>query len=371
MDEGNVRRFIRHAMTNRIFWEVDPDTVAHTAASRVLAEDVAMDDWVGFCVEDMWPVSLTPLILSYFPKHYSKEFRHPPSLHPLTTNITSSHLPQLTFPLPIQLTTPQAASQTIHALTTNPSASEPTQTGFCAANNTTDIEPMFATLGASPSRAKRFGGAMASLTSGVGYELSHLLTAYPWTSLPRTATIVDVGGSHGFACLELAKHHPSMRFVVQDLPKTIASAPAYAHLDDAVRDRVAFQAHDFFTPQPVRGADVYLFRWILHNHSDKYSVAMLRALIPALKKGARVVVNDHVLKGGFGEERLWDEKIIRTMDLVMLTLLNAKERDEAAFRALFGLVDSRFRFVGVRRAEGCRMGVVEAVWEGEDFCGAV
>ncbi|TVY52463.1 O-methyltransferase gsfB, partial [Lachnellula cervina] len=106
LDEGNVRRFIRHAMTNRIFWEVDSDTVAHTAASRVLAEDVAMDDWVGFCVEDMWP----------------------------------------------------AASQTIHALTTNPSASEPTQTGFCAANNTTDIEPMFATLGASPSRAKRFGG---------------------------------------------------------------------------------------------------------------------------------------------------------------------------------------------------------------------
>ncbi|TVY26927.1 O-methyltransferase [Lachnellula hyalina] len=319
LDEGNVRRFIRHAMTNRIFWEVDPDTVAHTAASRVLAEDVAMDDWVGFCVEDMFP----------------------------------------------------ATSQTVSALKSHPSADEPTRTGFCVANNTADIEPMFATFSQSPARAKRFGGAMASLTGGVGYELSHLLSMYPWAALPRTATIVDMGGSHGFVCIELAKHNPEMRFIVQDLPKMIASAPAPAELDAHVRDRVTFQAHDFFTEQPVKGADVYLFRWILHNHSDKYSVKMLRALIPALKKGARVVINDHVLREGFDWETLWDEKIIRTMDLVMLTLLNAKERDEAGFRTLFGLVDSRFRFVGVRREEGCRMGVVEAVWEGEDFGGSV
>lgn len=48
---------MRHAMTNRIFKEVKPGVVAHTAASRVLAEDKAMQDWVGFCVEDIWPVS--------------------------------------------------------------------------------------------------------------------------------------------------------------------------------------------------------------------------------------------------------------------------------------------------------------------------
>ena len=73
LDEGNVRRFIRHAMTNRIFWEVDPDTVAHTAASRVLAEDVAMDDWVGFCVEDMFPVSLTLSFSLTSIKQYSRK----------------------------------------------------------------------------------------------------------------------------------------------------------------------------------------------------------------------------------------------------------------------------------------------------------
>lgn len=57
MDEVNVRRFLRHAMTNRIFKEVSPGVVAHTAASKVIAEDKALQDWLGFNTEDMFPVS--------------------------------------------------------------------------------------------------------------------------------------------------------------------------------------------------------------------------------------------------------------------------------------------------------------------------
>jgi hypothetical protein len=174
LDELNVRRFLRHAMTNRIFQEPSPGIVAHTAASRVLAEDKMMYDWVGFCVEDMWP----------------------------------------------------AASRTIAAIELNPSVSEPTQTGFCVANNTTDIEPMFTTFGNSPLRAKRMGGAMVSLTGGEGYEVSYLLENYDWATLDaKSATIVDVGGSHGFVCIDLARRYLNLKFVVQDLPKTISSAP--------------------------------------------------------------------------------------------------------------------------------------------------
>jgi hypothetical protein len=330
-----------------------------------------MDDWVGFCVDDMWPVSTFSSLSSHhssiqylfsvnFKSYLYSAFGDGSCLRSLSYSLLN-----FTFHPDLDPSTdsPQAASKTISALEANPSASEPTQTGFTVANNTTDIEPMFVTFGKSPLRAKRMGGAMTSLTGGVGYEMSFLLTMYPWSSLPPTATIVDVGGSHGFVCVELAKQYPEMKFVVQDLPKTVASAPK------DVDSRIQFQAHDFFTTQPVKGADVYLFRWILHNHSDKYSIKMLHALIPALKKGARVVINDHCLRDGYGEERLWDEKIIRTMDLVMLTLLNAKERSEGDFRRLFGEVDGRFRFEGVRREEGCRMSVVEAVWEGEDFGG--
>jgi hypothetical protein len=159
-------------MTNRIFCEPSPGFVAHTAASRVLATDEAMDHWVGWCVEDMWP----------------------------------------------------AASQTIAALKEHPSADDMKQTGFCKANGTTNIEPMFPTL-EKTNRLPRFSGAMESLLGGEGYELSYLVHGYDWASLnASSATIVDLGGSHGHVSIELAKHFPNLTFIVQDLPSTIASA---------------------------------------------------------------------------------------------------------------------------------------------------
>lgn len=51
----------------------------------------------------------------------------------------------------------------------------------------------------------------------------------------------------------------------------------------------------------------------------------------------------------------------------MLTLLNAQERSATEFRALFAAASPGFRFVGVTRPKGCRMSIIEAVWEGEDY----
>jgi hypothetical protein len=256
-----------------------------------------------------------------------------------------------------------------------PASQEPTQTGFTVAFGTENTEPMFTTFSRDPPRAKRFGGAMVSLTGGEGYEPSYFVDNYDWATLDAAGgTVVDVGGSHGFMCVALAERFPNLRFVVQDLDKMIASHP---QLEGDLAARIAFQGHDFYTPQPVKGADVYFYRWILHNQSTAYCVRMLRALIPAMKKGARVLVNDHCLKEP-GLETAWDERIMRTMDLVMLTLINAQERSEEEFKGVFAEagkgwgVDgqgSGFRFVGVTRPEGCRMSIVEAVWEGEDFGG--
>lgn len=69
----------------------------------------------------------------------------------------------------------------------------------------------------------------------------------------------------------------------------------------------------------------------------------MQNLIPALKPGARVVINDHCLLEP-GLENPWDEKIIRGMDMVMLALLNAQEREEREFKELFAAADKRFAF---------------------------
>ncbi|KAI9732978.1 MAG: hypothetical protein M1818_007411 [Claussenomyces sp. TS43310] len=311
LDEMNVRRLMRHAMTNRIFKEVSPGVVAHTAASRVLAEDAVMQDWVGTCTEDFYP----------------------------------------------------ASAQVVKALALAPGSQDMTQTGFQLANNTWEQEPLFVTLGKDPVRARRFGGSMHSLSNGEGYEPSYLVDHYPWADLDaRQALVVDLGGSHGFVCKLLAERFPRLRFLVQDLPKMIVSAPSFAGTD--LEGRIEFMAHDFMTEQPVKGADVYFFRWIFHNQPDRHALNIIQQLIPALKPGARILINDHCLPE-VGHESLWDEKIIRSMDLMMLTLLNAQERSAAEFETLFRRADARFRFVGVTRPKGCRMSIVEAVWEGD------
>lgn len=88
---------------------------------------------------------------------------------------------------------------------------------------------------------------------------------------------------------------------------------------------------------------VYYFRWVLHNYSTPYAVTILRNLVPALKPGARVIINDICLRES-GFETPWDEKMVRGMDMVMLALLNAQERSEKEFRELFQAADERFVF---------------------------
>lgn len=80
---------------------------------------------------------------------------------------------------------------------------------------------------------------------------------------------------------------------MQDLPQPIQEGRV--NLPSELADRVEFMEHDFFTEQPVKGADVYFFRWIFHNWSDKYSIKILKNLVLTLKKGARVVVNEFCL----------------------------------------------------------------------------
>ena len=204
---------------------------------------------------------------------------------------------------------------------------------------------------------------MKSLLGEEGYELHYLIDGYDWASLDaKGATIVDVGGSRGYVSIELAKRFPNLRFIVQDLQGTVESAPK---LEGEMKDRVTFMSQDFFEEQQVRGADVYILRWIMHNYSDKYASRILQRLIPALKNGARILINDYCLPEDGKEVVMGEEKMLRTMDLVMLTLCSAQERTEADFRTLFEVVDGRFRFLGAAKAG--KMSILEAVWESGDY----
>lgn len=170
-----------------------------------------------------------------------------------------------------------------------PSSQEPNETGFNIAHHTD--QPMLNLLANDPARAQRFAEAMSLFNASDGMEPEHLRDNYDWAALGEGATLVDIGGSHGDVAVSLARRFPNLRCVVQDLPEVVASAT----VPEGLEDRLSFQAHDFFTEQPVKDADVYLFKWIFHDWSDKYCIRILRALIPALKRGARIVVSEFIM----------------------------------------------------------------------------
>lgn len=56
LHEHDVRRIIRYAIAyHRVFCEPEPGFVAHSAASRLLAENSSMHDALGMLFDESWP----------------------------------------------------------------------------------------------------------------------------------------------------------------------------------------------------------------------------------------------------------------------------------------------------------------------------
>ncbi|KAK7751322.1 hypothetical protein SLS62_006728 [Diatrype stigma] len=305
LSESIVRRIIRHAIVRKIFHEPRPGVISHNAVSRLLAEDQGIHDWVAASCDDLW----------------------------------------------------QAAAQTCNAMAKFPGSEEPNETGFAVANQTD--KSIYEIFAQNPDRAFRFGNAMRAFTEGTGYELSHIVDNFPWGDVGE-GTMVDVGGSQGFACFAIARKHPSMSFVVQDVEPVIAAAQKSVPQDLA--DRVQFAVHDFLTEQPVQGADVYFFRWIFHNWSDKYSIQILRNLIPALKPGAKIVINDNVLPQP-GNMSNWQESRLRSMDLTMTEIQNSHERELDDWKELIKKASPNFEFKWAKQPTGSNLWLIVVEWK--------
>lgn len=170
-----------------------------------------------------------------------------------------------------------------------------------------------------------------------------------------------MGGNQGYVSFAIAEAFPNLNFIVQDTagmrtPDTIGTVP------EALQSRVQLTTHDFFTPQPVV-ADAYFLRMILHGFSDKYCVQILQALIPALKPGAKIIIND----GGLpepGSVGYIEERTVRTLDLFMQVTVNAREKATDDWKDLFKQADERYRVNKVWKPEKARMYLIEAEWLG-------
>ncbi|KLJ05406.1 hypothetical protein EMPG_11125 [Blastomyces silverae] len=190
-----------------------------------------------------------------------------------------------------------------------------------------------------------------------------VLQCHDWKAAGK-ATVVDLGGSAGHDAVVLARNFPDLNIIVQDLPKV---KPVFdAEFPSEFKPRVSFVEHDFFQPQPVQ-ADIYIIKLILHDWPDQEAARILRALVPALKPGARVLLIEYIGKHDNTEGPALPRSIQQmgtATDVRMMALFNAKERAVDAWKDIFRAADERFDVVRVNANPETFFAVVEAVWRG-------
>jgi len=167
----------------------------------------------------------------------------------------------------------------------------------------------------------------AAMSSAASAESSAVVPGgFPWETLSEGTMIVDVGGGHGTACQGIMKKNPLVKFTVQDLPSVVEGAITYWNELEptAIQDgRVTIKAHDFFTPQPVKDADIFLLKLILHDWPNPKAIEILKQLREAAVPGkTRVVVVDGVLRYACAADR---QQVPGTGDIVFEELDGKRE----------------------------------------------
>lgn len=111
----------------------------------------------------------------------------------------------------------------------------------------------------------------------------------------KLLTQKQIGGSSGYFAMEIARHLPQAKVVVQDINREgLKMGQEIVSRDDYLKSRVTFVEHDMFQPQDIE-ADVYFFRAVLHDWPDEECIKAIAALLPALKDGCRVLICEGVM----------------------------------------------------------------------------
>ncbi|TID27967.1 hypothetical protein E6O75_ATG00734 [Venturia nashicola] len=165
-------------------------------------------------------------------------------------------------------------------------------------------------------------------------------------------TLVDVGGGAGQAIGNIKKTYPNIpgRFILQDLPKSIES------LASGRAGELGFEpmVHNFFEQQPIKGAKYYHLRRVLHDWNDESCLKILEPTKAAMDpKYSRLLIHDFVLPD------VNCGPLEASVDLIMMTTCDGKERTEGDWHELLGRAG--FRIEKIHRAEVGTVAVIEAI----------
>ena len=175
------------------------------------------------------------------------------------------------------------------------------------------------------------------------YHTKHIVDGYAGGDL-----LVDVGGNLGEDLDQFSSRHPGDedKLVLQDIPSVVRGASCHSE--------VQRMPHDFFKPQPVKGARAYYLHSILHDWNDSDALEIVRNIASAMKPGySRILVNDIMLPP-FKPSRL-----ATAVDMQVGIMVAGRERTEDMFREL--LEKAGLSIVRVWRHPSSVTSIIESV----------
>ncbi|KAL8958171.1 MAG: hypothetical protein Q9193_004719 [Seirophora villosa] len=138
--------------------------------------------------------------------------------------------------------------------------------------------------------------------------------------------LVDVGGGIGHDVEELMAKFPvvskNRRLVLQETSAMVAQAKRQ-------RPQLESQVHDFFSPQPIKGARAYYMHSVLHDWQDEQCRQILQHLKDAMVGGySKILINENIVPS---TGAAWQ---ITSLDWTMMATVASAERTEAQWRQL-------------------------------------
>ncbi|THU78420.1 S-adenosyl-L-methionine-dependent methyltransferase [Dendrothele bispora CBS 962.96] len=255
-------------------------------------------------------------------------------------------------------------------------ASDLTTTAFTRAMNTDLTYWDFHSLPEQEDRARKFGFAMQGIAAM--QPAGMIFKALDWASVPSTAKIVDVGGGIGTATTPLVQKYPNFTVIVQDLPHVAEEGKKFytTKMPEAVASgQLQFQGHSFLNKQPIKDADVFVVKQVLHNWPDVYNSTILKNLREVAKPDTKLIIIDNVIPyacrlpsdavnnlEGDGDVDVAPEPVLPnygplsdhgyTLDVTMMFYFNAQEHTILQFQQL--LANTGWRLTKCQAIDGKR-----------------
>ncbi|KAI0164271.1 putative O-methyltransferase [Hypoxylon sp. FL1284] len=325
LDQTKLVRILRALTTQHIFREVAPGRFANNRISQALVDDEKLRAQVkcssmGFAAASALPETLDDPVRG--PSHEPRD-----AAWPLAVGTELNFFEWMTQEVPRSRAADKSSPGAARGL----------------------YEPVVALPGEElvpRDDTKLYNLYLAGNSKSLG---SPHLYDFPWKDL-GAGLIVDVGGGVGSFDLQLARLYPDLRFIVQDqetATKQGVSIWEKEYLVALESGRVQFMEHDFFKPNPVKGADVYWLRHVLHDWNDDDCVRILLNTAEAMGPDSRLLVADITLIETLGDPYIQaaPKPLLAnygvhahhgfSLDVSMMALMNGKERTHAEFRRVF------------------------------------